>query len=155
MQKQGFTKALTIMLALACIAQGVWILGHYPFPPELSRVVQRYPLEGGGSVYVIESDPGEATVPLTYRYYLSATLNSDDEVLEAARKNDDAFLVTRDADATVVIENRRLKIAVRDAVYAFTSLVFHYSGGEFFMLDVWLDARPENLSYVPRRDCDV
>lgn len=144
MRSRSATKIFTIVLSILCIVQGGWIAGHYPFAPELSRVVQKYALEGGGVVYVIESNSGGATVPLTYRYYLNAALDGDEVILNTLGESDNAFLVTRDANAKVLVEPKRLIISVTDSVYQFTTPISWNAEGQSSFVDVWLDARPDS-----------
>jgi hypothetical protein len=132
-----------IVLVIVCVVQAVWIASHYT-APELSKVVSQYPLGDGGMVYVVVDDSGGATVPFIYRYYLSTAFSNDSDVLEALRKQDNAFLVTRDGNAKVLIDENRVRISVNNSVYRFNSPVLLRRGEQSALVDIWLDARLDN-----------
>jgi hypothetical protein len=144
MQKPNVTRAALIALAIICLIQGAWIIGHHNFAPELSRVVQRYALGDTGMVYVVVDNSGGATVPFIYRYYLSTRSDDDEQLLQSLSKDDHAFLVTRDGDAKVSVEGMRVKVSVNDSVYRFVSPVSLRRGDRSALVDIWLDARPDN-----------
>lgn len=145
MRSPKATKTNFYLLLLICFAQGVWILAHYKFSPTLSRVIQKYPIGEQGVLYVVISDAGGATVPFTYRYYLHARVDKEQDELETLRQDGKAFLVTRDADAGVAVEGSRIKISVRNNVYSFNNPTMLRLGERYIPVNVWLDAQPEGI----------
>lgn len=91
-------------------------------------------------VYVVITDAGGASVPFTYRYYLHDRMD-DEQVLLQELARDSAFLVTRDGNAHVVVEGRRVKVMVRNSVYSFNSIAMSKEGEP---VDIWLDARTDD-----------
>lgn len=134
-------KTLGVLL-LICLAQALWIVLHLSPSATLSRVAATYPVGEQGMLYVVISDAGGATVPFTYRYYVYRRMDDEQQALNALRKEGEAFLVTRDADAQVHVQGTEIRIAVKDTVYSFrNATLFHHSGG-YTPVNVWLNAQP-------------
>ncbi len=151
---RSFTcRTVAWLVSVICVIQGIWILAHYEFHPELSRIVKRYPIDGDGTLYVAISDTGGATVPSIYRYYLHRKIEGDELALKALSSEGRPFLVTRDHGARVVIEGRRIKISVTDSVYRFSSPALLKNGDRYSVMDVWLDAKTDN-SALPEMSSD-
>ncbi|WP_033387952.1 hypothetical protein [Pseudomonas psychrophila] len=80
-------------------------------------------------------------MPFTYRYYIAVPMNDDQSVLEALRKQDNAFLVTRDANAQVTVEGHNVRVSVRDSVYSFNSTALLRIANSYVPVSIALDAQ--------------
>lgn len=140
MQSRG-RKIVFRCLVLLCVLQAFWILINYRFSPELTRILERYPVGDKAMVYVIQSDAGGATVPFTYHYFVYQRIDDDNEALEALREDGHAFLVTRDHEAKTTVQGNRVEVSVRKKVLRFSSPAFFRIDGEYKSVDIWLDAQ--------------
>lgn len=141
MQGRNKVKTLLGLVLAACMISSVWLVTRTP-APALTKVLATYPVGSKGTLYVVLSDGGGATVPATYRYYLYKRMDDTSQALASLRREGVAFLVTRDADGRVEIEGEVVKIAVKKAVYSFnTPTLFRHEGG-YTAVDVWLQAQP-------------
>lgn len=145
MQNAKGTKALICLLLLLCFAEALWILVPRFLSPALSRIIQTYPVGEDGVLSVVISDAGGAPVPFTYRYYLHARIEGEQQTLEALREGVHAFLVTRDGDAKVEVDGDRIRISVRKSVYSFSSPAVLQLGERYIPISIWLDAQPEGV----------
>jgi hypothetical protein len=128
-------------LILICLAQAFWILIHYKFTAELSEIIQRYPVGDRGTLYVVLSNSGGATVPFTYHYFIHRSIDDNGSALESLREEGRAFLITRDHDAKTTVVNQRVEVVVREKILDFSSPAFFRVDGDYVAVDVWLDAQ--------------
>ena len=85
MQTRAPGKWVFRCLLSLCVLQAIWILLNYKFTAELSEIIQRYPVGDKAMVYVVLSDSGGATVPLTYHYFVHRSIEDDGLALESLR----------------------------------------------------------------------
>lgn len=71
MQNGMVTKWLVASLLLVVVVQSIWTFTPDP-KPELSQIMNRYPIGTQGSVYEVLSNSGGATVPMVYLYFIAA-----------------------------------------------------------------------------------
>ncbi|MES2870316.1 MAG: hypothetical protein V4749_12160 [Pseudomonadota bacterium] len=128
-------------LLLVCGLQAVWIYFDRPSAPVLSQVIARYPMGTQGMVYGVLSDAGGATVPFTYHYFLAAPMDDDQVVLDTLRKQGHSFLVTRDANARVVVLGYNVNVKVTGTVNSFHSSTLLRMADGYVPVTVSLDAQ--------------
>lgn len=129
-------------LLLVCIFQFAWLFIDSAAAPVLSSIAARYPIGNEGMVYAIVSDTGGAAVSFTYRYYLAPAMSDDQAVLDRLRRQGNAFLVTRDANALVLVSGGHdVKVSVHDSVYSFNSTALLRTANSYVPVSIALDAK--------------
>jgi len=143
MQSPRVFKVLAGLLFIICATQTVWILGYMPSSAVLSKVVQKYSVGENAMVYVVLSDAGGATVPVTYHYFLHVPVIDDRALLAELNSSGSAFLVTRDSDARVSTADGHIDIAVKGSIYSFTNVALLRQGDHYQPIGIGLDAQPD------------
>lgn len=144
------TRTALICLLLICLAQSLWILLKQTPRPELSRIESSQPLEGGGMLYVVASEGGDATVPLVWRYYVHERMDDPQQALAQLRKEGEAFLVTRDGQGRIEVKGSTIRVAVTGTVYSFRSSALYRHAGGYTPVTIWLSAQPAEPPPGPR-----
>lgn len=98
-----------------------------PSKPELDKVVYRFSLGNGDSIYGARDNRGGATVGFSYRYYTFKDIDSDEEVLKALVSKH-PFLVTQEPTVSLEIKNGELHLLVKGRIYDFSSYILEDFG---------------------------
>lgn len=140
-------KTVIRCLILLCVILGGLLFLNQKRTPVLSEIIGRYPLGDAGMVYVVQSDAGGATVPYTYHYFVHQRIDDNELALESLRANGNSFLVTRDYDAKVSVNEGRVKVSTRKTVYSFHTPAGLRVDGDYKTFDIWLDAQVDYSRY--------
>jgi hypothetical protein len=90
------TKRLLTYSLLACsLLFNAWTWFSSPHPPQLDKIVLRYPVTDQDVVYGVSTNGGGATVGFSYRYYLGKVGSSDEKILSSL-VDKSPFLITKD-----------------------------------------------------------
>ncbi|MDR0277103.1 MAG: hypothetical protein LBJ37_04400 [Paucimonas sp.] len=119
MRNGAGTKWLITGLLLLVAAQSFWIFIPEP-KPELSKIINSYPIGTQSAVYEVLSNSGGATVPMTYLYFV-ASRQSDEAGALKMLGDHTPFLVTRHPGAITAVNGLKITARTRDSVYSFTS----------------------------------
>ncbi len=119
MQNGMVTKWLVACLLLLLVAQSIWILTP-DSKPELSQIINRYPIGAQGSVYEVLSNSGGATVPMTYLYFIAARQSDEAQALKMLEDHY-PFLVTKQSGAITAVTGLKITARTHDSVYSFSS----------------------------------
>ena len=128
---------IACIILFACVLHTGWAWLNEPGSPELDKVVLKYSLENGGFIYGVRDNRGGATVGFSYRFYVYKAL-ADDEEIKQALVEAHPFLVTKDPEVSIVGQNKKISVSVKDQVYSFSSktLFKHSDGSGFTPIDV-------------------
>ena len=138
MQSSTVTKWLIICLSVLAVAQSLWIFTPNP-KPELSKVINSYPIGTQSAVYEVLSNSGGATVPMTYLYFVAGRKSDETQVLKMLGDHY-PFLVTRQPGAITAVNGLRITARTHDSVYSFTSESLLREGGEVEPVSIDLTA---------------
>ena len=119
MRSSSGTKWLIIGLLLVIAAQSLGILTPGP-KPELSKIINSYPIGTHSAVYEVLSNSGGATVPMTYLYFVASRQSDEAEALKMLGDHT-PFLVTRHPGAITAVDGLKITAQTHDSVYSFTS----------------------------------
>lgn len=119
MQNGMVTKWLVACLLLLVVAQSVWIFTP-DSKPELSQIINRYPIGTQGSVYEVLSNSGGATVPMVYLYFIAARQSDNVQALKMLEDHH-PFLVTKQPGAITAVTSLKITARTHDSVYSYTS----------------------------------
>lgn len=125
-------------LLLVCVGV-VFSLMSGPNMPVPVRVISVTPLEDGVAVYEVLYDPGGATVPFVYQYFLLRQQENSEAVLEEVKLSE-PFLVTASSGVVRDFSEGNLNLKVKGAVYKFKSAAQYSSHGETKSIRFVLDS---------------
>jgi len=112
-------KWLLTGLLLLVVAQSIWIFTP-DSKPELTQIINRYPIGTQGSVYEVLSSSGGATVPMTYLYFIAARQSDNLQALKLLEDHH-PFLVTKQPGAITAVTGLKITARTHDSVYSFSS----------------------------------
>jgi hypothetical protein len=141
MRNGAVTKWLITGLLLLVAAQSFWILAPDP-KPELSKIINSYPIGTQSAVYEVLSNSGGATVPMTYLYFVASRQPDAAEALKMLGDHT-PFLVTRHPGAISAVDGLKITARTHDSVYSFTSTSLLREDGEVKPVSIDLAATSE------------
>ncbi|MEE1925289.1 hypothetical protein V0R50_17440 [Pseudomonas sp. 148P] len=119
MQNGMVTKWLVASLLLVVVVQSIWTFTPDP-KPELSQIMNRYPIGTQGSVYEVLSNSGGATVPMVYLYFIAARQSDNAQALKLLEDHY-PFLVTKQPGAITAVTGLKITARTHDSVYRYNS----------------------------------
>lgn len=130
---------------LAAVAQALWIIATRESRPHLDRVITTTPIGHNSAVYEVLSNSGDATVGMTYFYFVHEKVSDESELLSVLEPRS-AFLVSRQSKAVVAVNGTQIDTRTHDTVYRYSSLTVLHEGGRVMPVVIKLDSRMDQTA---------